>query len=1104
MSKNIKLDNLNGDWIVHNQNNEKYWTRGNYELVHSNNIFNTESNGWIIKQISGLEILGLKTDGDPWQSDVEIIWNPNVIYTEDNINDFQVIAILDSDVIDISSYYECIQVNENGTWNGKKVLIRKDTVSGEIQKFYSEQIRNNLISQGLQVFVGNIYNIDATAQVFVYPEIGINTIISEQKAATASDILNGKQVFVNNQKIVGNMPIVLPEINNNVISISSGYMQTTSLPININDVQFTSSLNSNNINIVIPFSETSSSSSESQQFWIVSKGYLKDDYVLPIVVPKIEENIVIIDKDGYIEQQEVNIPIVKTSTNLNKTTVSEGYLPESITYITDTSFINATSSDILKDKVSIDKDGNRIVGNYSINYTSPVKKDKYCVIESGYLEFKVTYPDWSNVTIAASDVSKDKWFINSSGEWQQGLVAMASHKFENNKLSIFAGNIYNTGFELQLNDDINFVSSLTSSLDNNYIINIDIQSLDINSINPSIIGNQYRISIPKGFLKEGYVHNINVISPILENNYIIIAKGYLNEKIEIPISNISVKEDEIKIPVGYILEQQIFDLKRLAGTDTTTDNPATESDILNGKQAFVNGKKVVGNINTVTLKMDDINVITVQSGYINSASIKLQSNVDFKSSFDNNVVYFQVLQMDVLSITPTFTDEYYKISIPKGYLKNTYDYNVNIAVSSFDNNKLMISQGYIKQSEFTLQSNVDFISSFDNNVITIQVEQVDTMIEKIEEGKYIITVPKGYVNNDLVHSIDVSTPEIEEVREDSQVTYIMKVPAGYVMSDFNKSIIVNVNNDDSVDWSKVTATSEAVLKDYCFYNKYGNLEIGAIDTVFPYINENENIVRMKKGYSDNGFSLPITINNNISFESSLNNNTIEIEISESEYSVNIDNNSCVIQVSKGYLREDYIHNIDVYDSSFEINPSVLQQTLDTKDKYLRENLIIKKVTNQIDSFIQSENIREGVTILGVQGSLPVNADVAFGYIDENGLFQEMDLSSEKMVVDQSKAVEIDNVQMFKLPENIEQPNYIGELNNNVKVFKLLRVHRIENNLAYGFQAVEYDNGNNFWTLDEIQQQCAIIQTNIVVQINKVYVVFQNKIINGTVGNYGEN
>jgi hypothetical protein len=47
--------------------------------------------------------------------------------------------------------------------------------------------------------------------------------------------------------------------------------------------------------------------------------------------------------------------------------------------------------------------------------------------------------------------------------------------------------------------------------------------------------------------------------------------------------------------------------------------------------------------------------------------------------------------MDVLSIIPTFTDEYYRISIPKGYLKNIYDYNVNIAVSSFDNNKLTIS-----------------------------------------------------------------------------------------------------------------------------------------------------------------------------------------------------------------------------------------------------------------------------------------------------------------------------------------------------------------------------------------------------------------------------
>jgi hypothetical protein len=31
--------------------------------------------------------------------------------------------------------------------------------------------------------------------------------------------------------------------------------------------------------------------------------------------------------------------------------------------------------------------------------------------------------------------------------------------------------------------------------------------------------------------------------------------------------------------------------------------------------------------------------------------------------------------------------------------------------------------------------------------------------------------------------------------------------------------------------------------------------------------------------------------------------------------------------------------------------------------------------------------------------LPINADVTFGYIDENGLFQEMDLSSEEIVVD---------------------------------------------------------------------------------------------------------
>jgi hypothetical protein len=47
----------------------------------------------MIKDSLGLEILGLKTQGNPWSNDVEIIVNPNAIYTEDNYKNFQIIAL---------------------------------------------------------------------------------------------------------------------------------------------------------------------------------------------------------------------------------------------------------------------------------------------------------------------------------------------------------------------------------------------------------------------------------------------------------------------------------------------------------------------------------------------------------------------------------------------------------------------------------------------------------------------------------------------------------------------------------------------------------------------------------------------------------------------------------------------------------------------------------------------------------------------------------------------------------------------------------------------------------------------------------------------------
>jgi hypothetical protein len=52
------------------------------------------------------------------------------------------------------------------------------------------------------------------------------------------------------------------------------------------------------------------------------------------------------------------------------------------------------------------------------------------------------------------------------------------------------------------------------------------------------------------------------------------------------------------VPIGYIVEDQIFDINDI-NIDTTTSTPATSDDILKGKVAFANNEKIIGVIETV-------------------------------------------------------------------------------------------------------------------------------------------------------------------------------------------------------------------------------------------------------------------------------------------------------------------------------------------------------------------------------------------------------------------------------------------------------------------------------------------------------------------------
>lgn len=56
-------------------------------------------------------------------------------------------------------------------------------------------------------------------------------------------------------------------------------------------------------------------------------------------------------------------------------------------------------------------------------------------------------------------------------------------------------------------------------------------------------------------------------------------------------------------------------------------------------------------------------------------------------------------------------------------------------------------------------------------------------------------------------------------------------------------------------------------------------------------------------------------------------------------------------------------------TDLEVTPSEEVQTFKHEDSYGYDNVVVNAVTNEIDSNIQPNNIKNGVTILGVTGTL---------------------------------------------------------------------------------------------------------------------------------------
>ena len=195
-----------------------------------------------------------------------------------------------------------------------------------------------------------------------------------------------------------------------------------------------------------------------------------------------------------------------------------------------------------------------------------------------------------------------------------------------------------------------------------------------------------------------------------------------------------------------------------------------------------------------------------------------------------------------------------------------------------------------------------------------------------------------------------------------------------------------------------------------------------------------------------------------------------------------------------YIGSDYVEGVSIYKGgirqSKNVAPLVTQQTIYPDAEYdSLQSVTISAVTSAIDSNITAENIKEGVSILGVTGSLqsgsaPVSYRMPFdtqqnpngvtSTLTINVTFQQSgcaarlyytDGNYESQYVDlQSGTNTITNIlcMQYALLECTEYyPAQGPQISNTVDVFAV-RLYGIEDWASLGIPVVISPNNNSFW------------------------------------------